>query len=246
MKKLIRSILIGLKIPVTQNIRYDILTKELMKKVLKSGSNCVDIGGFKGEIMDEILKFSPAGGGIHYIFEPVPGNFKIIKEKFSNQPGVNVLNIALSDKPGTAVFNYVPDYPAYSGFKVRDYPKENVPTQQIEVKTDTLDNSVAENLKVDFIKIDVEGAEYLVLQGSKKILQHSKPIVIFEYGLGASNYYGTEPAVMFDFFDKELNYNIYLIEKFLKGKPSLKKEEFISQYSERKNYYFVAAPKAAI
>jgi len=63
MKKLIRSILIGLKIPVTQNIRYDILTKELMKKVLRPGSNCIDIGGFKGEIMDEILKFSPAGGG---------------------------------------------------------------------------------------------------------------------------------------------------------------------------------------
>jgi len=98
-------------------------------------------------------------------------------------------------------------------------------------------------LKIDFIKIDVEGAEYLVLRGSTKTLLRSKPIVIFEYGLGASNYYGIEPAVMFGFFDKEVNYNIYLIENFLKGKPCLKKEEFISQYNERRNYYFVAAPK---
>ena len=240
MKQLIRAILIKLKIPVTKNIRYDILTLGLMKKVLKANSNCIDIGGFKGEIMSEILKFSPNGN--HFIFEPIPEYFKIIEEKFNNRNNVNVFNLALSDETGTSTFNYVPDFPAYSGFKVREYPGENVATKEIEVKTDLLDNKISPDVKIDFIKLDVEGAEYLVLKGSKNILLKSKPIVVFEYGLGASDYYGTDPATMFDFFNKEVNYGIFIIEKYLRNETSMKKEEFTKQYDERLNYYFVAAP----
>lgn len=173
----------------------------------------------------------------------MPENFKIIKNKFKDYPNVNVLNIALSDKPGNVVFNFVPEFPAYSGFKVRDYPSENVKTQKIDVKTEKLDNLIPDSQIIDFIKIDVEGAEYLVLQGAKETIRRSKPYVVFEFGLGASNYYGTDASAMFDFFDNELDYRIFLIDKFLKNKPPLSKLDFERQYNERINYYFVAAPK---
>ncbi len=66
---------------------------------------------------------------------------------------------------------------------------------------------------------------------------------MIEYGLGASEYYGTDPEMIFDFLTQELNYGIYLIENYLKNKPSLEKETFSKQYHEKINYYFVAAPK---
>jgi len=237
-KNLIRNSAIRLNLPITKNIKYDILTLKLMKKVLKRNSNCIDIGGFKGEIMDEILKHSPEGK--HFIFEPIPEFFKFIKEKFAVKPNITVINKALSDAEGTANFNVVSNYPAYSGLKIRDYPSKDANTCQIEVLTDKLDNIIPQNIKIDFIKIDVEGAEYLVLKGGKMILKQSKPIVIFEYGLGASEYYGTEPEMIFNFLTRELNYSIFLIEDYLNNKPSLKKEDFAKQYHKKINYYFVA------
>ena len=62
-KNLIRNLLIRCKIPVTKNLKYDILTTRFMKRILKHDSSCVDVGGFKGEIMEEILRIIPAGGG---------------------------------------------------------------------------------------------------------------------------------------------------------------------------------------
>ncbi len=240
MKELIRHILITLQIPVTKNIHYDILTKKLMKKVLKPTSNCIDIGGFKGEITDEVLKFSP--NGTHHIFEPIPDFCNAIADKFKNTKSVNVMNVAVSDKTGTSTFKYVPDFPAYSGLKKRDYPDNSAEVIEIEVKTDRLENVIPENLKIDFIKIDVEGAEYLVLSGARGVIKRNSPVVIFEYGLGASDFYGTTPEMMFSYFD-ELNYGIYLLEDFIKNKSPLSKEAFSKQYHQKLNYYFVAAPK---
>lgn len=210
-----------------------------MAKVLKSQSNCIDIGGFKGEIMSEILKFSPRGR--HFIFEPIPDLFKNIQAKFKPLDNVTVVNLAVSDQKGTSTFKFVPDFPAYSGLKKRDYPDNNAEVKEIEVKTNRLEDVIPSDIKIDFIKIDVEGAEYLVLSGAKKILQQSKPVVIFEYGLGASEFYGTDPDMMFSYFE-DAAYGIFLLEDFMKNKPPLQRDNFSKQYHDKLNYYFVAAP----
>lgn len=240
MKELIRNILITLQLPVTKNIHYDILTKKLMKKVLKPTSNCIDIGGFKGEITDEVLKFSPKG--THHIFEPIPDFCKAIAAKFKNTKSVHVVNIAVSDQKGTSTFKYVPNFPAYSGLKKRDYPDNATEVKEIKVKTNRLENEIPDNLKIDFIKIDVEGAEFLVLSGAKEVLGKHHPVVVFEYGLGASEFYGTTPEMMFGYFD-ELDYGIYLINDFIRDKAPLTKEAFAKQYHDKLNYYFVAGRK---
>jgi len=84
MKEIIRKLLLFLRIPVTKNIRYDILTIKLMKSILKPDSNCVDIGGFKGEILSIILGLSP--NGRHFSFEPIPEYYRYISGKFSPPP----------------------------------------------------------------------------------------------------------------------------------------------------------------
>jgi hypothetical protein len=45
-----------------------------------------------------------------------------------------------------------------------------------------------ENFRVDFIKIDVEGGELLVMKGAAGIMKKYKPVVIFEHGLGRQRY----------------------------------------------------------
>ena len=111
--------------------------------------------------------------------------------------------------------------------------------QTIEI--DLMDNVLPAELKVDFIKIDVEGAEFLVMEGGKKTIKKNQPIIVFEHGLGGSNHYGNGPDKVFDFF-KDCKMNISNLDSYLNKKSPLSKEDFCNQYFKKLNYYFVAHP----
>ena len=70
MKDLIKSILNLLHLDITKNLKYDRLTKLVIKRALNLNSNAIDIGCHKGEILVEILKNAP--NGQHFAFEPIP------------------------------------------------------------------------------------------------------------------------------------------------------------------------------
>lgn len=239
LKEFIRRILIFLHIDVTKNIKYDRLTLKILDKVLHKNSNCIDIGCFKGEILQEIIKRSPEG--THIAFEPIPVFYRALKNKFK-QKQLSIYNIALSDQSGNSTFNYVLDAPAYSGIKKRDYDGKKPEVELIDVKTETLDHLLPASHKVDLIKIDVEGAEYKVLKGAQNTLKKSKPVIIFEFGLGASDYYEVTPEEFYQYLAVECGYQIYVLENFLISGSPLKKDAFVDTYKEKKDYYFVASP----
>jgi hypothetical protein len=135
----------------------------------------------------------------------------------------------------------VKNAPAYSGIKKRKYSVKNPVIEELQVEVDTLDNIIPKDLKIDFIKIDVEGGEFGVLKGARRILENSKPLVVFEFGLGASEFYGTKPEDIFDFLES-CGLSISLLKTWLKeGKP-LSKSELIDTYKQNKEYYFIAHP----
>ena len=240
-KQFIKKVLIGLHIDLTKNIRYDRLTIKIFDKVLKPDSNCIDIGCHKGEILDEILKRSPKGE--HLAFEPIPFFYKQLTEKFVNDK-VKVYDIALSNTTGKTTFNYVVDAPAYSGIKERDYKIKKPKIEKLNVSLEKLDNVLPETYKVDFIKLDVEGAEFDVLKGAEQTLKKSSPIIIFEFGLGASDHYNVVPSDFFQYLVTNCNYNIFLLDDFLKEKSSVSEEQFVKIYENKSEYYFIAALKS--
>jgi hypothetical protein len=88
------------------------------------------------------------------------------------------------------------------------------------------------------IKIDVEGGEFAVLKGAEKLLKRAQPILIFECGMGASEYYGTTPEALFDYLN-QLGYGIFLLSCWLRKKPKLSKAEFCRIFNDNSEYYFV-------
>ena len=100
---------------------------------------------------------------------------------------------------------------------------------------------LAQNKKIDFIKIDVEGAELGVLRGATELIKRDRPVIVFECGLGGSDVYDTTPAELFTFFSG-LDYTISLLKNYLKEEPALNKTSFEEQYYQKLNYYFVALP----
>jgi FkbM family methyltransferase len=208
-----------------------------MKKVVKPTSNCIDIGCHKGEMLDIMLKYAPQGK--HFAFEPIPELFEKLKEK--NSPKCEVFQMALSDKIGKTTFNYVKNAPAYSGIKKRKYAIKDPQIEMLKVNVDLLDNVIPKDIKIDFIKIDVEGGEFGVLKGAEEILKKSKPVVVFEFGLGASEFYGTKPNDLYDFIES-CGLKISLLKIWLKDGKPLEKEEFSGIYQKNEEYYFIAHP----
>ena len=94
--------------------------------------------------------------------------------------------------------------------------------------------------EISFIKIDVEGGELQVLQGAKNTIVKSRPIIAFEHGLGAADYYGTKPEDIYDFFRIDCNMNLTLLDLWLTDKKPLDRSEFCSQFYEVLNFYFIA------
>jgi FkbM family methyltransferase len=238
-KEAIRNILIYLHLDITKNLAYDRLTKKIMHQFIKPNSNCIDIGCHKGEILNTILQLAP--NGKHFGFEPIPYLFKALVSKYKNQ--ATILPFALANETGETTFNLVKNDPAYSGLQKRRYDFKNPDIEIIKVELQKLDNVIPKELPIDFIKIDVEGGEFGVLQGAKETIKRCKPLIIFESGTGASDYYNTNAADIFSLISTELNMHIYTLQGFIKKNNPLSMEQFSNYFDTASEYYYVAYPK---
>jgi FkbM family methyltransferase len=240
MKQLLKQLLSLLHISVTRNQKYDAYTRKIISRSLKPDSNCIDIGCHKGEILDLMIR--GAGNGKKYGFEPIPELYGELTEKYAGDPNVSIFQVALYDETGTTTFQHVLNAPAYSGIKKRKYDGKHVQIAQITVETGRLDQFIPANLDVDLIKIDVEGAEFNVMKGGRETLKRCKPVVIFEFGLGAADFYHALPRELHAFLSKECGLNISTLRGFLEHTPALTENEFLALYEQGAEYYFVAHP----
>lgn len=237
-KNSIKFTLKFLRLDLTKNLSYDRLTEYILKQHLTTGSHCIDIGCHKGEILDIMLKYAPKGK--HIGFEPLPHLYEQLKTKYSNN--CEIYPYALSDTDGFSSFQYVKNAPAYSGIRKRDYDNKDVEIQEIKVTLKRLDDIMPIRNKIDVIKIDVEGAEYNVLKGGAELIKQHQPLIIFEYGKGASDYYDASTLDMFDLINVQLGLSIYTLKAFVKNGASLDKSHFLTHFNKNDEYYFVAAP----
>ncbi len=236
LKKIIRSILIFLRLDLTKNLEYDRLTRKILKKVVKPGTNCIDVGCHKGEILDLMLKSSPHSK--HFAFEPIPYLFGNLQKKYAGK--ATLFPYALSEKKGKTTFQLVKNAPAYSGIKKRRYDIANPEIEEIEVEMRTMDEVIPPEIVIGLIKIDVEGGEFGVLKGAENILRRDKPTVIFECGMGASDYYGTRPNELYDFITTKTGLKINTLKGYLKGNKPLSSAEFENCFNTNSEYYFIA------
>lgn len=233
MKRLLR----GLPVTFSKNQRYDRLTERIIRTHLRPGDNCVDVGAHRGEIFELFLKQSPAGR--HFAFEPIPDLFKGLQKKYGRYSNCSIFQLALANKSGYSTFNYVITNPAYSGIRKRRYDRKNEQDTQIEVRTARMDDVIPADIPIHFIKIDVEGGEMDVLRGAQRVLSSYRPIIVFECGLGGSDIYGTTPQDIYSFFEG-LQYRISLLDDFVNRRSALSLPDFVRQFEQNENYYFVA------
>jgi FkbM family methyltransferase len=165
----------------------------LLRSCLQDDSSCVDVGAHKGSFLVEFIRLAPRG--THYAFEPLPALADELRARF---PGVEVLNCALSNRAGTSTFFHVPAMEAWSGLERQPYPRETA-VSEIEVELRRLDDVIGERERIDFIKIDVEGAELEVLEGAQETIRRCRPVILFEHAKVHNQNYETTPEALHDF-----------------------------------------------
>lgn len=224
-----------------RNAFYDRLTALILLDHLAQDAVCIDVGAFQGEITRQMLDAAPAGRVL--AFEPLPDQAAALRQRFADYP-VEVLELALSDRAGPSAFNQVLSNPAYSGLIRRAYDRAHERDRQIQVHTARLDDLLAERAlqRIDLIKIDVEGGEYGALSGALETIRRHRPLILFEYGRGASDHYGVSPEQMWAMLEEECAMQIYLLPNWLRRRRPMTRAAFIANFQSGPDYFFVAAP----
>ena len=83
-----------------------------------------------------------------------------------------------------------------------------------------------------------------MFKGAIQTIKNSRPIIVFEHGLGAADYYGTSPENIYDLLAVQCSLKLFLMGEWLEsnGRASLSRQAFCEQFSSGNNYYFMAAP----
>lgn len=170
----------------------------------EQGDTIIDAGGYWG---DTALYFAHHVGntGRVYTFEFVPSNLELMKMNFLLNPreekSIQIVERAIWNEPNKPL-SFL-DRGAESKAE-----EEKIKSSTVSVKSITIDEFVEEYKinKIDFIKMDIEGAEMKALIGSIKTLKKFKP------RLAIALYHSLDDFVNIPQFIKALNldYKIYL------------------------------------
>lgn len=178
---------------------YERILEQQYRKLIQEGDTVVDIGAHMGRHLTVFQKL--AGNGRLFAFEPLPKQFKHLKENFC-APNITLQNCALFNKPGKSTFYELPDYPEESGLRLRVDKDEHVRQNMIDVEIHCLDEYEHELRDLNYIKLDAEGAEVPILEGAECVLRRYRPYVSTEYGGSSYGAYGLTAYSLFDFCEK--------------------------------------------
>jgi len=157
--------------------RYEPEKFAAIRDSLKPGGTFLDIGGNKGDFaLFAAALVGPEGRVV--CFEPHPENAGWIHKsvELNRFNHVAVEELALADRDGEAPLN-IGGKSGQHSFEARSHDRGAV-----QVQTMTLDHyaETAGLARIDAIKIDVEGAEDLVIAGAGRVLARDRPVLFLD------------------------------------------------------------------
>jgi FkbM family methyltransferase len=204
--------------------------RRLLGEALQPGSNALDVGCHEGAVLTEIVRLAPRGR--HVAWEPLPDLCAHVARRF---PQVDVRCAALSDRAGEREFVHVTTLPGWSGFRALSYPGEQE-TELIRARVERLDDVLPEAYVPALIKVDVNGAEREMLAGGLETIVRHRPVVVFEHGRGAADYYDTQSADVWELLAEAAGLRIFGLD----GAGPFSLGEFEDEFARGERVNFVA------
>jgi len=173
-----------------------------------------------------------------YTFEPIPSTYNSLNEniKLNNFENIHTFNIGLSDEEGSFKFYYDNTLSVNASLtNVSD--SNNIKETVCSVLT--IDKFVEQQKinKIDFIKCDVEGAEFLVFKGGIEIIKRDLPIIFSEMLRKWSIKFNYHPNDIIAFF-RNLGYDCFVLRE-----NKLLKFLSVDENTVDTNYFFLHREK---
>jgi len=184
---------------------------KLMAGLIKADDICLDIGANVG--VYTLVMSDLARNGHVYAFEPSSMNFAFLQKNIADNTLTNATahRLALGNRIGSGNFHYLPEI-AGASF-AEDTSVERSPDQIIRealgwpwqrvterVQFTTLDHWAAQEgiVRVDFVKMDVEGSERFVIEGGEATFKKYRPVLFTELNAKClQQYFNLPPASYF-------------------------------------------------
>ena len=174
---------------------YEPAESAALKAAAAGASVIFDIGANVGYFSLRWATGMASSGSIH-AFEPVPATYdRLARNVALNGLGdvVRTNNLGVGNHPGTFRF-HVPSFSGSGAASLMNlHPDED--TMEVEAEVTTLDAYFAEHglNRLDLVKVDVEGAELMVLHGGSATIAHYKPLLFLELLRKWSKPFGYHP-----------------------------------------------------
>ena len=149
--------------------QYERHTARACRQLLRPGMIVADVGAHVGYFS---LLFADCVGesGHVYAFEPHPYNRCLLQLNTARRTNITVVGKAVADRSAE-----VPFFASSIGSGSHSLREDRVAAHaRAVVHAITLDEFF-DGMRLDFVKIDVEGAEELVLAGAERLLNSAKP-----------------------------------------------------------------------
>jgi len=156
---------------------YEPPTARIIAETLSPGDTFIDIGANAG-FFTLLASVSVGDTGNVFAFEPVPSMKQRIMDNISlnSMKNITVHNTAVSNKKDVlSLFEGPEGHKGVSSLR----PIENS-AATLQVNTAPLDSFVDSFTSIKLIKIDVEGAEQLAVEGMQDIIQKFRPSLVIE------------------------------------------------------------------
>jgi len=209
--------------------------RKIIGKLIDSDSVIFDIGANYGWYSLIFSKNFP--NARVFAFEPIPATFNYLEKNISinNCVGIKAFNHGLSNVTGAINFYF---YPELSGNASISNVSDREDARIIQCLVKRLDEFVFENnVHPDFIKCDVEGAEFLVFRGGYESIRKYKPIIFAEMLRKWAEKFNYHPNQVINFL-KDLGYRCFAphngqLKEFYKMDENTIETNFFFMHSEK-------------
>lgn len=153
---------------------------EYLKNILDDVHVVFDVGAKEGACTTQFLRIFPQ---VHvWAFDCADKAVQGLWRRFGDEKRVTVVERAIADHEGELNFHHCTRSGSNSIYPVtRTYAEEAQNLGAVTVPCTTLDAFTMENgiEHIDLLKIDVEGADYLVLKGAEKLFDQNLIRAVF-------------------------------------------------------------------
>jgi FkbM family methyltransferase len=151
--------------------------------LVKPGDVAIDIGANAGVYTKSLVEIVGEKGKV-FAFDANNFCTDFLKSKFEKYNNVLVFNVGISNINSDNIPFYVPEvyglFQETAGGSLFEDMASDKSKETTFIKLQTLDSFIDNFNRIDFIKVDIEGAEYEFLEGAVNTIKKFRPIIQIE------------------------------------------------------------------